>query len=908
MKIHSTRLINPIMIIILFNGFGSWVCSKNPPLDPEDHSQESLIFLISLQSRPAVLAPGDSATIYAKLVDQDGQPVAGDTVQFTSNLGSISPSSSTTNDSGLAVTTFRAPAQTGTATIKGIYQGNQTQVLNVEIQNNTPNSITLEAEKNSLLADGASTTEIYSTWLTEDGQPLISISVSFQTSVGSITASAVTDSAGKATALLTSAASREDLTANITATSSGLQASTQVLFKGIEFTLSAVPMNLIADGKNRATITGILKEARSHIAIAGATVTFGTDLGTIPNSAISNSSGVVEVELTSSLQTGLATVTANVGNKLTETVQVSCSQSLPAFINLTASPTIIVADNQSEAKITAMVTDQDNNPVPDGTQVTFEIVDGTGTIESNKATVSGVAISKLTSSIQPDTVTIVGRVDDLTDTTTVQYIVGEAAAIKVTADSLSLPANGISGLNIRAHVFDAVGHAVRDGTKVDFTTDLGEITSTAQTVAGVASAQFTSSVTGIATVKASVGGVVDELSIQLLPGPPNSILLSFDPQTLGVKDSGRNQALTITAVVVDSKNNPVRDGTFVKFSIFASPGGGEFLSSTEPIPTLNGQAQVSLNSGIRSGAVRIMAQVTDELGVPIAGVSAATTEVLIHAGPPYIENVNDRGTSHLTVGVKPLNVFGWEPLNVNSATVTVVVGDKFNNPVPAGTAVYLTTSGGVVITQAFTDDQGVATVTIHTGQPNPDITRFYNTFFDPNDTHADFTLSTNVIPGPIPDFEHGEVFNSVGNYDENDGIARILAVTEGLDRNGSSARAWSVVGLVFSGIIDVFDIQVSDTTLSPGETASIDFKIYDVNGNPIVPGSEIIVKSKAGELSWNSFITSDPGVTRYHVQLTNDIDPSDPEAQAKVTTVTIEVKSENGNIIKSSQPIFLDIN
>ncbi|MCG8607419.1 Ig-like domain-containing protein, partial [bacterium] len=160
-------------------------------------------------------------------------------------------------------------------------------------------------------------------------------------------------------------------------------------------------------------------------------------------------------------------------------------------------------------------------------------------------------------------------------------------------------------------------------------------------------------------------------------------------------------------------------------------------------------ATVSLNSGIRSGSVRILAQVTDDLGTPLLpGIRAVSTEIIIFAGPPYFEDINDERTSHLSVGVGPLNIFGWNVVN-NTATVTVVVGDKFNNPVPAGTAVFFTTSGGVISTHTgFTNEDGVATVTIHSAQPYPTIDRFYNTFFDPNADHSDFTNPQTLLPAP----------------------------------------------------------------------------------------------------------------------------------------------------------------
>lgn len=884
------------------------VCSKNPPLDPSENNNTEFTLLIGLQANPTLVAPGGNAIIRALILDQSNRPVSGETVKFSTNLGTLAPTVATTDDSGFATVLFTAPQHSGQATVTGKYEANSQSVA-IEVRDTTPQNITIQAADVTLLANGESSTEIRTEWRNDAGAPITGLPVTFETNFGTVTASAITDSAGRARVQYTSEVLRFDAIAQITARSDSAEAMTQVLLKGIAFEMTANPGNIIADGRSVSTITVVLKEASSKIAIDGAEVRFGTDLGTIPNMVRTNSSGVATAELTSAIQTGVATVTAIYGRTLVDTVQVMFGESVPTNLTVSANPTVILADNQSTSTLTASVTDAQNNAVPDGTIVNFEIISGSGTIESKQLTEGGVARSILTSGTKPDTAVVVVRVDQLTDTTSVRFIVGEAASITLAADSTSLPADGITSTRVVAHVFDVAGNPVVDGTRVSFSSDIGDVTESAQTLNGQAVAQFSSSVTGIATIEATVGEVSDHINIQLRPGPPNSILLNFDPNSLGVKDSGRNQTVTVTATVIDSKNNPVIDGTYVTFSIFAAPGGGEFLSSTGAIPTVNGQAQVSLNSGTRSGSVRIMAQVTDDTGAPVVpDVRAISTEILIFAGPPFIENVNDVRTSHLSVGVRPLNILGWNAVN-NTAVVTAVVGDKFNNPVPAGTAVYFTTTGGVVSTHTgFTDDEGVATVTIHTGNPLPDITRFYNTFFDPNENHPDWTLGTNIIPGPIPDYDLSEVLNSVGGVGENDGITRILATTEGIDATGKSARPWAVAELIFSGGISTFTVSTSATDLAPGESAVIDFTIYDVNGNPIVPGSEITISSNGGVLSWTSLVTSDPGQTHYSVTITNNIDPLDPSARAFSTAVTIDVKSENGNVVQSSPIINFNLN
>ena len=894
-----------ILLVCCVSGLTFWVCSENPPLDPSQSTNEPFILLVGLQSNPESVPPGGDAIITALVLDQNSSPVGGETVQFSTNIGSLSPTTSTSNDSGIVVSRFTAPDRSGTAQIKAVHTSGE-KTTTVIVQDTTPQSITLTSGEESLLADGRSFTWIESVWRTEEGFLLKGIPITWATSAGKIAGAAFTDSLGVARALLTSEASRTDLIAQVTARGNDLQAAIQVILKGINFSLTVFPTTMIADGQSSATVTAVLKESTSSVAISGARITFGASLGTIPNSQATNASGIAAAILTSSLQTGISTIIATYGEGLVDTVQVAFSLSIPTNLDITTQPSEILADNRSTSRITAVVSDQTNNAVPDGTPVNFNIISGSGTIESQKVTDGGVAISTVTSGSTPDIATVVVQVGSLSDTTRIRFVTGPPVSIRVSADSSSLPADGKTTSRIVAELFDSAGNPVIDGTKVDFSTSIGEITASVQTVNGLAVAQFSSSNTGTAVIQAQAGGIFGSVSMQLRPGPPNSVLLFFDPNSLGVKDSGRNQTVTITAEIVDSQNNFVVDGTYVLFSIESSPGGGEALSSNTPLPTVNGRAHVSLNSGIKSGSVRIMAQVTDALGTPMApDVRAKATEVLIFGGPPFIEDVNNRFTSHLTVGVQQTNIRGWDVVD-NTTTVIALVGDKFNNPVPPGTAVSFTTSGGVISTHTgFTDEHGVATVTIHTGQPLPDSTSFYNTFYDKNRDHPSFALGTSIIPGPIPDYEGGQVVNSGGGTGENDGISRILAWTEGVDSNGASSRAWAVANLVFSGAITTFTVEVDSTDLSPGGTAVITFEIYDVNGNPIVPGSEITVRSSAGELSWTSLSTSDPGTTRYQVALTNDIDP---DAEAAITLVTIQVISANGNPVQSSAAIRLNLN
>lgn len=881
-------------------------CNSEPPTTPEQEENPKATILSRLTASPKRIGLGGSSRISAIVIDEYANPLPGRLVTFSTSVGSITPSD-TTNASGIAEAIYIAPQIAGTAVIYANLAG-QIDSIAIAIDGQITQNLQLLPDTTSLLANGFSRTKIHVRAWNADQQPIVGLQVNLGTTSGMLTPAVVTGEDGTATATLVSVASKTDQLATIQAQAGESEAFAQVLFRGVTFWLEVSPLSLIADGRSTARVRAILKETSALVAVPGAPIRFGASLGTVPHTVDTDASGVAETALTSSTEIGVALLVASYGDDISDTVRVTMGESIPTYLNLSVNPGVLMADAQSMAEITAVVSDAANNPVPDGTPVLFEIVSGSGTIESRKQTEAGVARSILTSSNKPDTVLIAATVGGLRDTVQVRYTVGPPAQISVVSDSASIPADGKTSTKIRVYLHDAVGNAVIDGTMVNFQASFGDISPSADTRNGMAVATFSSSLTGLAKITAYSGQVSDSTTVRLRPGPPNSILLSYDPTSVGVKDSGRNTTLSVTADVRDAKNNPVEDGTLVTFSIFASPGGGEFLSTNAPVPTLNGKAQVSFNAGIRSGTARIRAEVTDESGRSLSPpVSAVSTDVIIHAGPPYIADVNDVSTSRVSVGSNPMNVYGWHVVN-DTSKIVVVVGDKYNNPVPAGTAVYFTTSGGIISTHlGYTNEEGVATVMLHTGRPMPDIPRYYNTFFDPNENHPDFSLPSNIIPGPIPDFDFGEVDNQYDGTSQNHGIARVLAVTEGVDANGNPARVWDVTNVVFSGIITTFYAEVTDTVIYPGESSTIRFTIYDINGNPIVPGSRITITTDAGKLSWKELVTGDPGKTKYSVSLVNNLDPNDPDARETATSLGIRVEGKNGTEVISTRPIQLKL-
>ena len=723
-------------------------------LDTQSHTTQVIFDGVEMQVAAlpdTILSDGQSQSTLRVVLKRmtSKEAIAGALVRFGATRGTI-PAEATTDASGVArvsLTSENQPAQSIVSVRYGLTLTKQDTVVFSQQAAGQYVLSDLTFSASTLLANGTAQSQISALVTNESGQPVSGMTVGFVTTQGSLSAaSVVTGSDGLAKTVLTAPA-LENVNpdpATVTASLNGQQLSGDVVLEGIVMTLNRTPETILANGQSTSEISAVLKRYGTNVAIQGGVIQFGTTLGTIPAQANTDASGVAEVNLTSVNQEGTATVTARYGNLILRTTTVAFEASVPQNLQVTTSPPVITADGQSTSEIRAMVTDANSNPVPNGTVVNFQLTSGTGSLERTKTTVGGLATSTLTAGARPDTAQITVTVGGLSQSVEVVYTVGAASQILVSAAADSIMADGKTNTTITARVLDAQGTPIQ-GRTVVFSTTIGDVTPSAQTNAnGQATAQFSSGSVGAAVITASVslptgGSVSGSTTVVAVPGGPNSIVLSFSPTAIGVRETGQNQTTIIEAEVRDARNNPVVDGTEVTFSIVHGPNGGEFLSpgpSEMPIPTVGGVARASLSSGTISGNVRIEARVTATTGQIIAKAS----EILIHAGPPYMEDADDYASTHLTIAADQLNI--WRTLGTTQ--ISIAVFDRYHNPVQQGTAVYLTASGGGVSTHtAYTDDQGKATVILTGANPQPTIDKFYNGDLvqDPN--------SGVVLPGPV---------------------------------------------------------------------------------------------------------------------------------------------------------------
>ena len=877
-------------------------------------------------SQQTIVADGQSTSEITVVIKRTSSLVAisDARILFGTNLGTI-PNEAKTGADGTARVRLTSGTITGTAHVVVTYGSTHRDTVDVNFVTQAPATRTLSEISISpvtILANGVDQSTISAKVLGSDLKPVSGVVVGFTTTAGQISAQAVTNENGLAVVQLVSAASKNNIIATVTAQLGTQSLQSNVTFVGVTMDVSASPTMIIANGQSTSSIRVVLKRTVSKVAVSGAEVSLSTDLGTIPSAATTNSAGVASADLTSAATTGTAHVLARYGNTISDTVDVVFDASVPTFIEVSATPPVIPADGQSQSLIKATVSDANRNPIPDGSVVMFNIIEGSGTIVRQKTTVGGVALSALTSGTVPDTARVAVSIAGLADTVDVVYTVGTVNQILVSADRDSMAADGIATAKIQAKVLDGQGNSVQ-GVTVVFSTSIGDITPSAQTNAqGVAEAQFSSGRVGVATITASVtasGKTVSSVkTIRLLPGGPNSIVLRFNPTSIGVKDTGQEQTTTVEADVRDSKNNPVKDKTMVRFTILAKPDPEVSLSTDSPVPTVGGISRVSLSSGTVSGNVRVKAEVLDGLGNSIIAIAS---EILIHAGEAFMKDREIYESTHLTIAATQLNI--WRTLG--TTPISIAVFDRYHNPVQVGTAVYLTTSGGGVSTHtAFTNDQGKADVILTGANPQPTIYNYYHgtLMLDPNNP-------SKILPGPVPyttpadsllpDFDRGTVRNSLqeallSNYDwynenpesfgykyfENDGIARIIAYTEGHDENLNPIRVWDEITVVFSGMVSYNDddhVSLAGKTLNRGQSATLQFSLMDDNGNPIESNSAIkaeLTEDVSAVLSWYTINTgTGMGKVYYSIKISNNIKSTDTDPKEGLVGIKISWENEH---------------
>jgi hypothetical protein len=218
-----------------------------------------------------------------------------------------------------------------------------------------------------------------------------------------------------------------------------------------------------------------------------------------------------------------------------------------------------------------------------------------------------------------------------------------------------------------------------------------------------------------------------------------------------------------------------------------------------------GRVSTTLNSGIKAGAVEVVASIGSSL-------QSTPVRIAIHGGPP--------DEDHFSVVPRWANIPGR--LHYGQVdTMTAFVGDRYGNPVPTGTAVYFTTTGGIVQGSATTNSLGTASVVLYSADPMP-----YHDLPDPSGFYS--TVEPYVIKTTL---------NPTG-----DGQAVVYANTV----NGDGDPIWTHTLIVFSGSSRIWNVRIFDEEgvertsldIKNGGYNIVTFNLSDALGNPIARSME----------------------------------------------------------------------
>ena len=263
----------------------------------------------------------------------------------------------------------------------------------------------------------------------------------------------------------------------------------------------------------------------------------------------------------------------------------------------------------------------------------------------------------------------------------------------------------------------------------------------------------------------------------------NLLLLGQSANSIGVRESGSVEVAELVFQATDSLGRPVTldNQVTINFSFGVNPGGDAFIFPEAAATNENGEVKTNVSSGLVAGVVQVVASATVD-GRTIRSLPVPLT---IHGGLPDVQ--------HFGVATARLNVpRAWDFWGTEN-TITAFVGDQYGNPVRLGTAVYFTTSAGIIEGSAQTGALGTATVSQISGPPQP--------------VHPEFGNGYAIVTGTTADRNQSEITDDV------------LVLF-----SGSSIIVVPAQGPIFLG-------------------NAYEFWVYDQNQNPLAAGTNITVSA-----------------------------------------------------------------
>ncbi len=825
------------------------------------------------------------SVITATVVDNNGFPVKGVTVNFTSNAATAEMTNggqAVTNEQGKATVTY-------TNTRSSIESGARPDTVEASLENGSSTlstSINVNADASTAhltllqaLFDTVSAGETTSLYIEVkdnygNGVPQQEVTLSVSPSEGvtpNNNAIYTTNHDGNFYASFTATkAGVYQLTATLENGDSMQQTVTYVPnVANAEITLAASKDPVIADNNDLTTLTATVADTEGN-AIANTEVTFTLPEDVKANftlsdggKVITDAEGKAKVTLKGT-KAGAHTVTASMtGGKSEQLVVNFIADTLTAQVNLNVTEDNFIANNVGMTRLQATVTDGNGNPLaneavtftlPADVSASFTLGQGGSAITDINGKAE-VTLSGTKSGTYPVTVSVNNY--GVSDTKQVTLIADAGTAKLASLTSVySFVVSTTEGATMTASVTDANGNPV-EGIKVNFRGTSVTLSSTSVETddRGFAEILVTSTEVGLKTVSASLADKPTEVISRLLNASADVNSATITSLEIPEGQVMVAQDVAVKAHVNDQFGNPVAHQP-VTFS--AEPSSQMIISQNTVSTNTQGVAEVTMTPE-RNGSYMVKASLPNGASLE-KQLEAIDEKLTLTASSPLIGVYAPTGAT-LTATLTSANGTPVEGQVINFSVTpegATLSGGKVRTNSSGQAPVVLTSNkvGTYTVTASFHNGVTIQTQTTVKVTGNSSTAHVASFIADPS-TIAATNTDLSTLKATVEDGSGNLIEGLTVYFALKSGSATLTSLTAVTDQNGiatTSVKGAMTGSVTVSAVTTAGGMQTVDITLVAGpadtsqsvlksnrsslkgdytDSAELRLVLHDISGNPI---------------------------------------------------------------------------
>ncbi|HBB0654362.1 TPA: inverse autotransporter adhesin YeeJ [Escherichia coli] len=825
------------------------------------------------------------SVITATVVDNNGFPVKGVTVNFTSRTNSAEMTNggqAVTNEQGKATVTYtntRSSIESGARpdTVEASLENGSSTLstsINVNADASTAHLTLLQALFDTVSA--GDTTNLYIEVKDNygNGVPQQEVTLRVSPSEGvtpSNNAIYTTNHDGNFYAIFTATkAGVYQVTATLENGDSMQQTVTYVPnVANAEITLAASKDPVIADNNDLTTLTATVADTEGN-AIANTEVTFTLPEDVKANftlsdggKAITDAEGKAKVTLKGT-KAGAHTVTASMtGGKSEQLVVNFIADTLSAQVNLNVTEDNFIANNVGMTTLQATVTDGNGNPLaneavtftlPADVSASFTLGQGGSAITDINGKAE-VTLSGTKSGTYPVTVSVNNY--GVSDTKQVTLIADAGTATLASLTSVySFVVSTTEGATMTASVTDANGNPV-EGIKVNFRGTSVTLSSTSVETddQGFAEILVTSTEVGLKTVSASLADKPTEVISRLLNAKADINSATITSLEIPEGQLMVAQDVAVKAHVNDQFGNPILNES-VTFS--AEPPEHMTISQNIVSTDTHGIAEVSMTPE-RNGSYMVKASLANGASLE-KQLEAIDEKLTLTASSPLIGVYAPTGTT-LTATLTSANGTPVEGQVINFSVTpegATLSGGKVRTNSSGQAPVVLTSNkvGTYTVTASFHNGVTIQTQTTVKVTSNSSTAHVASFIADPS-TIAATNSDLSTLKATVEDGSGNLIEGLTVYFALKSGSATLTSLTAVTDQNGiatTSVKGAMTGSVTVSAVTTAGGMQTVDITLVAGpadasqsvlknnrsslkgdftDSAELHLVLHDISGNPI---------------------------------------------------------------------------